>query len=77
MLQLFSMAGNVHGMDTTKHALPSQAKVNEEARARRAKALALRRSGKNNREIGEIMGGLSPERARQLVAKALEDEGAR
>ena len=62
-------------MDTNHTTLPAQAKMLEEAKARRAKALALRRSGKNNREIGEIMGGLSPERARQLVAKAIEDEG--
>ena len=76
-MQLFPMAGNVQAMDTTKHPLPSQAKVNQEARDRRAKALAMRRAGKNNREIGEAMGGLTPERARQLVAKAIKDESGR
>lgn len=54
--------------------LPAQAKMLQEAKARRARALAMRRAGKNNREIGEALGGMTPERARQLVAKALEDE---
>ena len=76
-MHLFLKAGNVPAMDTKTHALPSQGRLMDEARARRAKALALRRAGKNNREIGEIMGGLSPERARQLVAKAIKDEGGR
>lgn len=60
-------------MDTTNTALPAQAKMLIEAKARRAKALAMRRSGKNNREIGEAF-GITPERARQLVAKAFDDE---
>lgn len=62
-------------MDTSNHSLPAQAKMLEEAKARRAKALAMHNAGKKNREIAEALGGMTPERARQLVAKAKQEAG--
>ena len=44
-----------------------------ESKRRREKALAMRRKGKRLQEIGDEL-GVTRERARQLVAKALEEE---
>ena len=44
-----------------------------ESKRRREKALAMRRKGKRLQEIGDEL-GVTRERARQLVAKALQEE---
>lgn len=74
-LHLISRSGNVPAMDTTNHVLPAQARVMVEAKARRKKALAMYRAGKTYKEIGEAMGGITHQRAQQIVAKAIRDEG--
>lgn len=54
--------------------IDTQIKALQESKRRRAQALALKNSGKKYREIGKAL-GVTPERARQLVAAALKEAG--
>ena len=59
-------------MDTNKAMQQAQDQIVRAAKARRAQALAMKKSGKKYREIGEAL-TVTPERARQLVAAALKE----
>jgi DNA-directed RNA polymerase sigma subunit (sigma70/sigma32) len=59
-------------MDTNKRINAAQQAVNQEARRRRAEALAMQTAGKSLKEIGDHF-QVSRERARQMVARAIQD----
>ena len=61
-------------MDQNRRINAAQAAVNAEASRRRQEALKLRQAGKSLKEIGDIY-GVSRERARQMVVKAIAEGG--
>lgn len=58
---------------------PTAVEINKRSRARAARALELRRQGLTFREIGQAMGGVTVETARQAVKKGerIERRGVR
>lgn len=60
-------------MNTTTRIESLQSSLLEAARARRRRALKLRTAGHTFEEIGAALGGVSHQRARQLVEQAKRD----
>jgi len=69
-IALKEVLGYIAGMNTNR--LPAQQQMMTEARQRRAQVLAMHREGKSLKQIGDDL-GVTRERARQLLAKALKE----